>query len=145
MAPEYAAWLFVRPESVPKKWESRAEPAMFIPLLAEEAAAILEGGITGPTLGDSDELLARLVAQGQTLDAVARQLGVSRRTAQRRLADLRARLGVSNSFDLATVLSARGFRVARTAPIGDAGPGSPLANRSLEARRASQRTLRRTP
>lgn len=118
-----AGWLFLRPDDVPARWRERAQPAMFIPLHSEETAQLLRGEAAMPALDPGDEQLARLAAEGHTVIAMARELGVSRRTVQRHLAALRERLGVGTALDLAVALATRGFRVTPAAPPSDAGQG----------------------
>lgn len=102
------AWMIVEPADVPPRWEERAVPVLVVPLLPEEATAILQQGQLR-AVDPAEERLARLVAQGMTVDAIARALGITSRSVQRRLANLRERLGVGSTAELAVELARRGF------------------------------------
>jgi DNA-binding CsgD family transcriptional regulator len=68
-------------------------------------------GATGPTL-DPDELqILRLLSEGWRLGSVATELGLSRRTADRRLASARRALGVERTVE--AVSSARRLGLLR--------------------------------
>lgn len=122
---EPAAWLFLSPDAVPERWRDRTRPAVYVPLLPDEARQLLsaEAPVT-PSLSPRDERVARLAAAGRTSASIARELGVSRRTVDRRLAVLRDRLGVTSSVELAVRLSARGLVSPATPP---ADGGQPVA------------------
>ena len=106
---EPLGWLFLRSEVVPDRWRDRAQPALLVPLLRGETENLLSEGQVEPEILLRDEPLARLAARGRTAAAIARELGLSRRTVERRLAALRLRLGVDSTAELALVLSQRGF------------------------------------
>ena len=53
----------------------------------------VENRLSAPTLGQEQRKLLTLLASGSTVEEAARVLHLSRRTAQRRLADIRRRLG----------------------------------------------------
>lgn len=112
-----AAWLFVRPDAVPAQWHDRAEPMALIPLVPEEVRHVLG---TAPDVEPGDVRLVRLAARGRTAAAIARDLGVSSRTVERRLAALRQEFGVGSTAELAVALAGRGFAVSEvtTRPVG---------------------------
>ena len=64
-----------------------------------EAARLLRGGASDapPRLPREEAELLRLLARGLSVSAAAEQLGLSRRTATRRLAGARQRLGVRSN------------------------------------------------
>ncbi len=100
-------WVFIAGE-VPSRWLDRARPGSLVALLPEEADALL-GHDDTETIDDHDRELAHLLARGLTVPAIARQLGVSPRSVDRRLASLRERLGVGSTPELALALARRGF------------------------------------
>lgn len=101
-----ALFLFA-PDAVPEHWRSRAVPMALVPLLPSEARSILEG--PQATIAPEDEDLLRLAARGLTGADIARELGISLRSVERRLARLRRDLGVDSTAELAAFLSKRGF------------------------------------
>lgn len=104
------AWLLLPPEAVPEPWLSRSREVRLVPLLPEEAVGMLRGG-GAPSELTGDELpLARLLARGLSAAAISKELGLSVRTVERRLAHLRDRFGVRSTAELATLFSERGFR-----------------------------------
>lgn len=107
--PRPNALLFLRPDAVPARWEDRGVSMVMVPLLPEEAAALLDGGGTDPLLEPLDESLARLVAQGCSTHEIAEALCISARTAQRRISALRRRLSATSRGELARLLAARGY------------------------------------
>lgn len=100
-------WVFLHPDSLPPRWNSRATPAYFVPLLPDEAPLILRAGETQSD--DKEEALLRLAARGETGIAIANALGISHRSVQRRLRRIRERCGVSSKAELAAYLARRGF------------------------------------
>ena len=102
-------WVILPDEAVPARWRGRAIAMSLVPLLPEEARQVLAGGQTIPSVSEKEEAVARLAARGLTVDAIARQLDVSVRTVNRRLAKLRQLLGVSSTAQLAAELARRGF------------------------------------
>ncbi len=102
-------WLFLHPDAVPPRWRNRGVPVVMVPLMPGEAAEVLENGRAGPELDPLDEALARLVARGAPTESIAGQLGVSGRTAQRRISVLRRRLGAGSRGELSRLLAARGY------------------------------------
>lgn len=80
-----------------------------VPLMPDEAAQLLETGTTGLGMTVEEEQVARLAARGESAEAIARTLHMSRRSVYRRLASLRKRVGVENATELPTRLSKLGF------------------------------------
>lgn len=103
------AWLFVRSDVVPQRWRERADVVWMVPLLRGETVDILGGGTADPHIGREEEPLARLTAGGLPIEDIARELSLSPRSVQRRIASLRARLGVGSKDELALELARRGF------------------------------------
>lgn len=103
------AWLVVRGTAVPEPWRARGRPAMLVPLLPGEVARLLAGQPAEPELTEEDEELATLVARGLTASQIARELGISLRATQYRLAGMRRRVGAGSTPELAALLSRRGF------------------------------------
>lgn len=123
-------WLFLSPDQLPERWKQRARPAVFVPLLAQEVSELLGGRAHEPALRADEQLLATLFARGLSGAAIARRLGVSHRTVERRLSALRGRLGVQSSVDLGLTLAAQGFAVAERPTAvagGDVSAASNLA------------------
>jgi DNA-binding CsgD family transcriptional regulator len=100
--------------------------------LAFEAPPATDGA--DPPLGPEQRRLVGLLASGATVEEAARKLHLSRRTAQRRLAEIRRRLGVPTT----------AAAVASSVRLGYAEPelarGSPdaVAVRDEEAERESR-------
>lgn len=109
MPDDAAGWLFVAPEAVPARWRERARPASLVALLPDEVDQILAGGPAVPQLSGEARRLVRLVAAGRPVGTIARELDVSQRTVERRLADLRDRLGVDTTDELIALLAERGL------------------------------------
>lgn len=106
---DYRAWLFVAAGAVPPEWQDRAIEVALVPLLPQEAAAILTDRTTAPTIEEGDMPLVRLVARGKSGTEIARHLGMSPRSVYRRLARLRGLFNVDSSAELASELARRGF------------------------------------
>jgi DNA-binding NarL/FixJ family response regulator len=64
---------------------------------------------TPPELDDESHALLRSIAAGETLGDAARRLGISRRTADRRLATIRATLGVQRTVEAVAVAGRAGW------------------------------------
>lgn len=107
--PGQAGWLLLPPESVPDEWQDRTVDLKLVPLLDDEADALLAGRTVEQTLEPADLRLLRLAARGLTTDEIARDTHLDRRTVQRRLGRLRRRLGVSSKSEMAAYLARRGF------------------------------------
>lgn len=105
-----SGWLFLEPSAVPERWRDRSVPAAMVPLTPEETDDLLRGDPVEPRLHPADEELARLAAQGLTVDAIAGRMGVTPRSVYRRLSQLREQLGVGSTAELATELARRGFQ-----------------------------------
>lgn len=101
-------WLFLTHDAVPERWQRRAVPMVMVPLLPTEARSLLTDGATDQRLSGDEELL-RLVAAGCTRAAIARKLGVSLRTVQRRLARVQQVMGAGSLPELAVLLAKQGF------------------------------------
>lgn len=100
-------WFFFHPDAVPPRWKERGRPAVFVPLLPDEVAELVEGGFAGGP--DADERLMVLIAQGVSTDDIARSLGLSSRSVQRRIARLRRHHGATSKEDLGRRLARLGF------------------------------------
>lgn len=107
--PSPEGWLFVRSSAVPERWRDRAVDVALLPLLPGEVGTLLAGREVRPLLDREDERLLRLVAEGRSAAAIARDLGLHPRTVQRRLARLRRRLGVRTTRELSALLARTGF------------------------------------
>lgn len=80
-----------------------------VPLLPDEAADVLIAGRAAPEVDAEEAGLLSLVAEGLSNAAIARELGISPRSVQRRLARLQDRLGVTSKSELAVSLARQGF------------------------------------
>lgn len=133
-----AGWLFVQADRLPERWRQRARPAMYVPLLSAEIEELFSGHLSGPALSQPEQDLAKLLAQGRSASAIARRLGVSHRTVERRLAALRDRLGTGSTAELALALARNGFSMAEGPTPGVAGSPvagtNPLANDAAKGR-----------
>lgn len=105
----FDGWCVFPPEAVPEQFRSRAVSVSLVPLLPGEAKQVLEGRDVTPDLGPEEEAIARLAAQGLTIRTIARQVGMSHRGVQYRLASLRDRFGVGSTAELRALLARRGF------------------------------------
>lgn len=101
--------MFLAQDAVPERWRSRAQQVWFVPLLPEEAAQLLSGEAVVPKLEPEDEEIARLTAEGFSVDAITKRLHLSKRSVHRRLIRLRELFGVESNRELAAVLARRGF------------------------------------
>jgi DNA-binding CsgD family transcriptional regulator len=106
-APE--GWLFLSPNLVPDDWRDRSIEMALVPLLAEEAERVLGGHPASPEMSAGESELVKLVAAGASAPEIARSLGISVRSAERRLAELRDRFGAGSSAELVAYLARRGF------------------------------------
>lgn len=103
------AWIALPPSAVPSRWRHRALTVSLISLTPEEAAQVRVGVGTTPELDARDAPLARLLARGVTIDAIAGQLGISVRGAHHRLARLRERFNVKTTAELRAMFAMGGF------------------------------------
>ena len=103
-----AGWVFISGE-VPPRWSERAVQGSLVPLMAQEAAQLLRDPSVSPALAADDERLARLLARGKTLESIAAEFGVTRRSIDRRVRRLREQLGVGTTAELALQLARTGF------------------------------------
>jgi DNA-binding CsgD family transcriptional regulator len=101
--------MLLDPERVPARWQARVIHVAIVPLLPEEASEVLSTGSTTPVLGAEDEELVALVSGGLSNEAIARRLGISIRSVQRRLGRLHERYGTNTKAQLVTFLVQRGF------------------------------------
>jgi DNA-binding NarL/FixJ family response regulator len=62
-----------------------------------------------PDLDEASQALLRSIAAGETLSDAARRLGISRRTADRRLAAIRATLGVQRTVEAIAIAGRAGW------------------------------------
>lgn len=102
-------WLFLPADAVPTRWRERAVELALIPLLPEELGEILARREPLPQLTVQEEKIAKLVAQSAPVKTIAKELGISRRSAERLLASLRDQFGVRSTAELAVFLAKRGF------------------------------------
>ncbi|MFB9905587.1 helix-turn-helix transcriptional regulator [Allokutzneria oryzae] len=63
----------------------------------------------GPVVDDRERQVLTLMASGATDDAIARRLGLSRRTVVRRMAELLRRLGATTRFQAGVQAARRGW------------------------------------
>lgn len=105
-------WLLLSPPAVPERWRHRAVDLCLVPLLPEEAAQALAREPVDPAMDPEDAVLARLLAQGVTIEAIATEVGMSVRGVQYRLAGLRERFGVETTAELRGLLARWGFGAA---------------------------------
>lgn len=110
-----SGWLLLDQDEVPLQWRKRGRLFVMVPLLPDETRRALAGDQVVPELTESDERLAHLVANGASFPEIARALAVSDRTAERRVARLCSRYGVSTKSELAAFLATKGFGGGGTA------------------------------
>ncbi len=84
-------------------------PSALLDALVSLFEALWHAGVPLPGSGVQDDDVLTLLAAGLTDDAIARQLGISTRTVQRRVRDLCDRLGARTRFQ-AGILAARRIR-----------------------------------
>lgn len=102
-------WLLVDPEAVPPTLQSVAVPMAMVPLLSTQARRLLEHEQGWRSLEAEDRSLAAALTAGRPLTAIAREMGVTTRTVERRLADLRDRFNAGSTAELIAELSRLGF------------------------------------
>lgn len=109
--PDEAAqtWLLIASDDVPEQWRHRCVQVSMVMLLPGEAKRLLSGNHGEPTFDRDDEKLAHLLAEGVRVEDIAERMHMTRRSVYRRIARLRAELGVSTVTELATKLSRLGF------------------------------------
>jgi DNA-binding CsgD family transcriptional regulator len=103
------AWVLLPADAVPDEWARRGRPFVLLRMLPGEARRLLGGAPARPELDAVDERLVALVAAGRSAAETGRLLGYSRRTVERRLARLRAKVGVATTAELVAHLAAAGF------------------------------------
>ncbi|MFN2525825.1 MAG: helix-turn-helix domain-containing protein [Actinomycetota bacterium] len=102
-------WVLMTPPRVPDRWLGRASEMLLVPLMPDEATQLLETGTAPLALTVEEEQVARLAARGESADAIAAALHMSKRSVYRRLTRLRRLTGVENAAELAGRLSNLGF------------------------------------
>lgn len=108
-----ATWLLIASDEVPEQWRGRCMQVSMVRLLPGEAARLLSGNHNGPVFDEDDEELAHLLADGVRVEDIADRMHMTRRSVYRRIARLRAELGVATVAELATKLSRYGFGETR--------------------------------
>lgn len=101
--------LFPSLERVPEEWRTRAIDGVVVALLPGEVEAVLDSGIPSSQLSTEDVEMAHMVAAGLSARKIARGLGISLRSAERRIARLREICGVATTGELIALLARRGF------------------------------------
>jgi DNA-binding NarL/FixJ family response regulator len=102
-------WVLIASDDVPEQWRHRCIQVSMVRLLPGEASRLLSGSHNGPTFDHEDEELANLLADGVRVEDIADRMHMTRRSVYRRIARLRAELGVATVTELATKLSRLGF------------------------------------
>lgn len=92
------------PADLPAEWVRRGRRVVLVVLESSE----LEAPRGDPAPARDDELV-RLLAEGHTQQTIARRLGCSLRTVQRRLERVRRQLGVDASHQIPAELLRRGL------------------------------------
>ena len=106
---EDLVWVLMAPPLVPSRWAERVRTMSLVPLMPDEAIQLLESGTAPLGLTVEDERVARLAARGASAEAIALELHMTKRSAYRRLARLRKRVGARNATELAGWLLMRGI------------------------------------
>ena len=106
---EVPGWVILTPGAIPERWRSRAIPMVLVPLVPSEALQLHSDPSVDEDVPAVLLPLVRLVARGLSAVAIARELGVSPRTVQRRVAQLSQDFDVSTIQQLASELARRGF------------------------------------
>ena len=137
---EGQGWLLLPLSLVPALWRERAAAVAIVPLLPEEAVRLLEEGSTPASLGPEDQALLGLVGEGRRPSEIAKDLGLSVRAIQHRLARLRRRFKVDSTSELALVAARAGFG-SFTSVKQSAGGSGPQAREHIpeEPRERSSR------
>ncbi len=115
--------LFVAPSLVPDAWLPRAVQVAFVPLLADEAARILQAGTEHVVVELEDLALVDLTARGLSPHKIARHLGVPVRTVYRHQARLRDLVGAPTTAELCAQLAGSGFGSGIKVPRNSRGGG----------------------
>ena len=106
---EVPGWVILSPDAVPDAWHSRAIPMMLVPLTPAEVGGLLSETPLEQDIAVADLPLVRLVARGHSASQISRELGISLRTVNRRIARLRDDFEVATIQELASELARRGF------------------------------------
>jgi DNA-binding NarL/FixJ family response regulator len=104
--PSRTALVIGDPADLPAEWVRRGRRVVVVMLDPEELVTQPDGR---DAARPGDDELVRLLADGHTQEAIARRLGLSLRTVQRRLAAIRRQLGVDASHQIPTELLRRGL------------------------------------
>lgn len=107
--PEHADGWLVLTGPVPERWRERAVSLHLIPLLPVESNRIVAGAVALPGITVEDEPLLRTIARGSKTAAMAKELGIPKRTLERKLERLRRQLKVTSTADLIALLARLGF------------------------------------
>lgn len=102
-------WVILSPGAVPAAWQARTIPMVLVPLTPAEASELLSQTPVEQDVAAADLPLIHLVARGHSAAEIARELGYSPRTVNRRVARLREDFEVATIQELATELARRGF------------------------------------
>ena len=106
---EGRGWMLLPQEAVPDRWRSRIIPLALVPLFPEEASMVLAGEPAAPAIDSTDQRIASLAAAGRSLTEIAREVRLSVRSVQNRLARLRRRAGAATTAELRAMLASQGF------------------------------------
>ena len=104
-----SVWILMPEHKVPKRWAGRARRMSLVPLVPDEAEALLQKGTAIPSLSLEDEQIARLAAQGLSAEEIAQHLHMAERSVYRKLARLRRLVGAASGPELAARLARHGF------------------------------------
>jgi DNA-binding CsgD family transcriptional regulator len=102
-------WVILSLDALPDAWGARAIPLALVPLTPAEVGQLLSHEPVEQRIAGADLSLIHLVARGHGTAEISRELGISARTVNRRVAVLRDEFGVSTIQELATELARRGF------------------------------------
>lgn len=111
-APTIAAgqcWVVLEREGVPDEWLHRVSSLAVLRLVPHEIARLLDCASSGEALSAQDRELADALLAGRSVPAIARSLGISPRSVQRRIARLRDRLSVTSTEQLVAALVRMGL------------------------------------
>lgn len=92
------ALLVVDSDAVPNRWQARSRAVSLVALSFPEVRQL--GDRESCSLGEADEHLVKLLLGGDKVSTAATKVGVSTRTAQRRLAKLRRTFGARSTSEL---------------------------------------------
>lgn len=98
-------WVLLDASDVPEPWRGRGRPLVLVHLFPDEAETMLRGEPVQSPIAPRDAELARLVALGRSGSDIARELGLSQRTVERRLSALRRQFELDTKSELAAFLA----------------------------------------